>query len=446
SQIELFKSIKEGDIVLSPDKNSIHVGVVASDIYLTNDRYPNRIDVEWFDEIEKNPVVNQPKTVFKIKGFDFENLDFKSDTVVEDDGVELDKKMTFAEAAQVILKQNDNQPMSAREIWEEIEERDLVETSGATPWTTLNAKLLSLSDNSNVSHKQKRKLFHLVAENPAMFILIEPEQEIQPDDELDLDLPTKQSAFSLPDDEVLPFSHFRASQAQEERELKPSIMGLKRVKNPFGCKQEDGTETSTLCILGKSGSGKTTTTESALESMGHEYLLYIPIDGEYTFSQYTGSGFEMSSIGEFIMMAQNNPLKFYTVIFDECHRSITINKLNTDLLQSLSSKRNRGGERFFTMDMTTKRMYTTPIENFPVALVEKNGKVLVPDNFGIICLSSQPALICRNEDFVNRVDLVVFHKSDRGVDDLTILEKIDRNKFKTKDELLNYINAELLNE
>lgn len=196
------------------------------------------------------------------------------------------------------------------------------------------------------------------------------------------------------------------------------------VKNPFGCKQEDGTETSTLCILGKSGSGKTTTTENALESMGHEVLLYIPIEGEYTFSQYTGSSFEMSSLGEFVMAAQNNPNRYYTVIIDECHRPITLSKLNTDLLQALSSRRNRNGQRFFTMDRSTKRMYVTPSEEFPIPLKEQIGKILVPDNFGIVCLSSNPSVISRNDDFLNRVDIAIFRKSDRDIEDLTELQKL----------------------
>jgi energy-coupling factor transporter ATP-binding protein EcfA2 len=217
------------------------------------------------------------------------------------------------------------------------------------------------------------------------------------------------------------------------------------VRNPFGCKEEDGEETSALCILGKSGSGKTTTTEQALDLMGHEYLLYIPIEGEYTFSQYTGEGFEMSSLGEFVMRAQKDPSRCYTVIFDECHRPITISKLNTDLLQALSSRRNRGGERFFTMDRVTKRMYTTPSEEFPIPLKEKSGKILVPDNFGIVCLSSQPAVICRNEDFLNRVDLSVFQKSNRGLTDITLLDKIDKSKIKGT-ELTSTINALLANE
>jgi energy-coupling factor transporter ATP-binding protein EcfA2 len=95
-------------------------------------------------------------------------------------------------------------------------------------------------------------------------------------------------------DKILPPSHFIKN---------PEKSKSSYVKNPFGCKDEDVNETSALCIIGKSGSGKTTSTEEALELMGHEYLLYIPIEGEYTFSQYTGEGFEMSSLGEFMMMA-----------------------------------------------------------------------------------------------------------------------------------------------
>ena len=238
-------------------------------------------------------------------------------------------------------------------------------------------------------------------------------------------------------DEIIPASEFIKKTETEKTKTYE--------KSPFGCKQEDGEETSALCILGKSGSGKTTTTEQALDVMGHEYLLYIPIEGEYTFSQYTGEGFEMSSLGEFVMRAQNDPSRCYTVIFDECHRPITISKLNTDLLQALSSRRNRGGERFFTIDRVTKRMYTTPTEEFPIPLKEKSGKILVPDNFGIVCLSSQPAVICRNEDFLNRVDLSVFQKSDRGLTDITLLEKIDKSKIKGT-ELTSTINALLANE
>jgi hypothetical protein len=50
--------------------------------------------------------------------------------------------MTFVEAAIEILKQNNNQPMSAREIWTKISEQNLVSTTGKTPQATLNSYLL----------------------------------------------------------------------------------------------------------------------------------------------------------------------------------------------------------------------------------------------------------------------------------------------------------------
>jgi hypothetical protein len=313
----------------------------------------------------------------------------------------LTKKYTFVEAAQLILKQNDNRPMTALEIWEEANTQNLVETLGKTPKATMNAQMIVYSDNTNAIGKKKNSIFKIIEDKPYKFILLNPNEEVQPiPDELD-------------NSDILPPSKFIKFQE------KPNV------KNPFGCKDKDGEETSTLCIIGKSGSGKTTSTEIALESMGHEYLLYIPIEGEYTFSQYTGEEFEMSSLGEFMMMAQNDLGKCYTVIFDECHRPITISKLNTDLLQALSSRRNRGGERFVTMDRSTKRMYTSSTDEFPITLKAVSGKLLVPDNFGIVCLSSNPSVICRNDDFLNRVDLVVFHESDRNVKDLTELKKLE---------------------
>lgn len=54
-QIELFKNIQEGDIILVPDNEGTNVGEVISDIYLSDeDIYPNRINIEWIDKIEKN--------------------------------------------------------------------------------------------------------------------------------------------------------------------------------------------------------------------------------------------------------------------------------------------------------------------------------------------------------------------------------------------------------
>jgi hypothetical protein len=74
SQINLFKNIKEGDIILSPSNDDINVGKVSSSIFLKNNK--NTIDVSWMKKINKCKDINQPKTVFEIFDFDFDRLDF----------------------------------------------------------------------------------------------------------------------------------------------------------------------------------------------------------------------------------------------------------------------------------------------------------------------------------------------------------------------------------
>jgi len=75
--------------------------------------------------------------------------------------------MTFIEAATEILRQNGNQPMSAREIWKKISEQNLVKTSGKTPWATLNTMLL------NHSREQYKKTiyFNVASEKPLKFVI-----------------------------------------------------------------------------------------------------------------------------------------------------------------------------------------------------------------------------------------------------------------------------------
>lgn len=295
--------------------------------------------------------------------------------------------------------------------------------------STLN-KPLTLEDiENNPSYKNYIRGFHKL-ENGTYFWVggnVEPafNKIINFLKDLGID---KQSIYTLGysknDDQIKKFGEINPPTPKFQKRDR-AVPAKLELKNPFGCKQNDGKATSALCILGESGSGKTVTTENALESMGHEYYLYIPIEGEYTFTQYTGTSFELSSIGEFILQAKNDPSKFYTLIFDEAHRPFTINKLNFDLLQALSSERNREGQRFFTMDKITKRMFTNPNpEEFKTGLIESRGKVLVPDNFGIVLLSSNMSIIPRNPDLFNRVDIVLFKKEFRNCNDLTQLQKL----------------------
>ena len=79
---------------------------------------------------------------------------------------------TFISSAIHILKMNQNSPMSAREIWQEIERLKLYETSGKTPIASLNSIMLGSSKNSNIKNKSKNIVFECVGDNPIKFKLL----------------------------------------------------------------------------------------------------------------------------------------------------------------------------------------------------------------------------------------------------------------------------------
>lgn len=82
--------------------------------------------------------------------------------------------MTFIEAAKKILKDNNNQPMTSKGIWDEIEKQSLVQTKGKTPSATLNAQMLySTINETKINKKNIKKFFKIVEKNPYKFILIE---------------------------------------------------------------------------------------------------------------------------------------------------------------------------------------------------------------------------------------------------------------------------------
>lgn len=80
--------------------------------------------------------------------------------------------MKFKEAAIEILKINNNEPLSAKEIFDRIVEKKLVETKGLTPERSLNTILLYSSNNSKTKFKYKKFHFEIVSENPLKFKLI----------------------------------------------------------------------------------------------------------------------------------------------------------------------------------------------------------------------------------------------------------------------------------
>lgn len=291
-QIELFKEIQDGDIILVPDSDGTNIGEVSSDMYLADGEYPNRINVEWLGKIEKNSSLNIPKTVFKVNNFNTDDLKFTN------------------------------------------------------------------TESNDVD-----------------------------------DIETFSTRFGMPTD-------FKAVQAQEEKG--------ESVVNPF--KQS-------ICILGSSGKGKSTTVELMLEkfekSKDSEFEFIIPTSSTTgLLSQYSPKGkYIKSRLGRMIMTAHEHPEKMVTAVFDECHKSAVIEMINDELLQCISTRRNMG-RRFISVDEETEELYP--------GLAKHRGNLLIPNNFGFIFLSSKPDVIIQNSDFFNRVDIYVLTEQPPEGADLSL--------------------------
>ena len=228
--------------------------------------------------------------------------------------------------------------------------------------------------------------------NPAKFKLISDEIQDIPDEDMN-------SIEMESEDGIKPFtrmfpSNFKASQSQEEIESKDFT------QNPF---------IQAICVLGRSGAGKSTTIENTLENEGHNFEFIIPSASTTgLLSQFSPSisGYIQSRLGKMIVEAFNNPTTLYTAVFDECHKSNVIEMINDELLQAISTKRNMG-RRFISLDEDTSELYK--------GVETHRGNILIPDNFGFIFISSKPKIIANNSDFFNRVDLVVLTEDDRSM-------------------------------
>ena len=353
-----------------------------------------------------------------------------------------EKKMTFINAAQLILKENDNRPMSANEIWDIIDDRDLVETKGTTPWMTLNAQMLSYSDNTNIFRKKKVKLFTIVENNPAKFKLINDDivnidYEIE-DDFSDLEEIKPFGKFPQPfdveseltraqaqsDDDVFSFKKFRAT---EPNETPDELMVFNSyVKNSFS---------QAICVLGESGAGKSTTLDNILQKSGHVYQYIIPsasttgLLSQFSPSAGAAGGYIPSRLGQMIEKAYNNKDVNYTAVFDECHKTSIIEMINDELLQAISKNRNKG-VRFISLDDDTRRLYQSAQEDI-------RGNVLIPDNFGFIFISSNARVISGNPDFFNRVDLVEMTKEDQK---MKTIEELNQKRVTSKEDKKELVN------
>jgi hypothetical protein len=88
--------------------------------------------------------------------------------------------MTFIEAAKTVLESNGNKPMSSREIWEQINLKNLVDTKGKTPHLSINSKLCGNSKNleeiaperkSRTKSEVRNSIFKIVSQNPYKFVI-----------------------------------------------------------------------------------------------------------------------------------------------------------------------------------------------------------------------------------------------------------------------------------
>jgi hypothetical protein len=79
---------------------------------------------------------------------------------------------TFLSAAISVLKSSENLPMSAKEIWTEIEKEGIYKTTGKTPAASLSTIMLGASINSKIKIKSKKLIFECVGDNPIKFKLV----------------------------------------------------------------------------------------------------------------------------------------------------------------------------------------------------------------------------------------------------------------------------------
>jgi hypothetical protein len=333
--------------------------------------------------IDINFIKQYQGLILMLSDFGVEKLSISFGEVDSDENSKenlLTKKYTFVEAAQLILKQNSNKPMTSHEVWSEVESQGLLETSGKTPWDSMNSSMILYSENTTAIGKKKNSIFRIIEDRPYKFTLINPNSEVQ----------------YAPDEEVI---------------LSPSDFiknTEKPVKNPF--KQS-------ICILGPSGKGKSTTTELMLEQLekteDSDFEFIIPTASTTgLLSQYSPSGrYIKSRLGKMIMSANNNPKKLVTAVFDECHKSAVIEMINDELLQCISIRRNNG-KRFISVDEETEDLYP--------GLEKHRGNLLIPNNFGFIFLSSKPDVIIQNSDFFNRVDIYVLTEQPPKDADLSL--------------------------
>jgi hypothetical protein len=314
---------------------------------------------------------------------------------------------TYLKSAIEILKHSEK-PLTIEEICRDINKKGInsIPKSSFRSVSTIVLSHTKGKESSSISKTRNKKgiiYFEIVTESPYRFKLIE---EIKSD-------------LLLEPEDVNPNGEIQKIPDEEIEEPFEKIY----FKNPFR---------QAICILGGSGIGKSTTIMNLLESEGHEFGLIIPSASTTgLLSQFSPSksGYIPSKLGKMITKAYDNPTQLFTAIIDECHKSNIIEMINDELLQAISTKRNNG-KRFISLDDDTAELYKN--------VEEYRGNILIPDNFGFVFISSKPDVILHNDDFFNRIDIVMLksYKEENltSIDQLKVLSDEEKNSLKSNND------------
>lgn len=132
----------------------------------------NKIRFGIWKESSKEYIVNPLECGFEDLQKVLDSAISHKDVILNDNVEQGESSHTFQSAAIEILKQNGNNPMTAKEIWAEVESKGLYKSKGQTPELSMTTILLASSINSNISKKFGKPLFECVGEKPIRFKLI----------------------------------------------------------------------------------------------------------------------------------------------------------------------------------------------------------------------------------------------------------------------------------
>jgi hypothetical protein len=314
--------------------------------------------------------------------------------------LESSKRKTYLQQVVEVLENSKN-ALTIEEICDEINsvsEYKIPKSSYRSVYTIVLSFTKGKENTSSAMTRNKsgKFLFEVISDKPQRFKLVEGYDKFD----------TNEEDFELEDDITL---------------FNEPVAKIKVYKpNPF--KQS-------ICVLGESGAGKSVTIETILENEGHNFEFIIPTaatTGLLAQFSPSKSGYIASRLGRMFIEASKNSDTLYTAVFDEMHKSNVIEMINDELLQAISTKRNRG-RRFISLDDDTAEIYQGS------ELETERGNLLIPDNFGFIFISSKPRVIANNADFFNRVDIVILKSYEEET--IETSEQLLSNKLSDEDKM-----------